>query len=57
MVTGQAKPRAVCGARYSDNDLRINTYTPWATTVLSLQVTPTTPYHTIPYMPYHHYLV
>ena len=35
---GQAKPRSVCGARYSDNDLRINTYTPWATTVLSLQV-------------------
>ena len=29
----------MCGARYSDNDLRINTYTPWATTVLSLQVT------------------
>ena len=36
---GQAKPRTICGARYSDNDLRINTYAPWAMTILSLQKT------------------
>ena len=36
---GQAKPRTICGSKYSDNDLRINTYTPWAMTILSLQKT------------------
>lgn len=34
---GQSKPRSICEQQHSDNELRINTYTPWGTNVYQLE--------------------
>lgn len=36
-MPGQSKPRSICDAKGTDNELRMNTYTPWATNVRSLE--------------------